>query len=35
MVSYEEMLEIAGVLNMGYEQVFILPDGSEIKAGSK
>jgi len=34
-VSYEEMLVIAGALNVGYEQVFILPDGSEIKAGSK
>lgn len=34
-VSYEEMLLIAGALNVGYEQAFILPDGSEIKAGSK
>lgn len=34
-VSYEEMLVIAEALNVGYEQAFILPDGSEIKAGSK
>ena len=34
-VSYEEMLVIAKALKVGYEQTFILPDGSEIKAGSK
>lgn len=34
-VSYEEMLAIAKALKVGYEQTFILPDGSEIKAGSK
>lgn len=34
-VSYEEMLAIAGALNVGYEQAFILPDGSEIKMGSE
>lgn len=34
-VSYEEMLAIAEALKVGYEQTFILPDGSEIKAGSK
>lgn len=34
-VSFEEMLEIAEALGVGYEQAFILPDGNEIKAGSK
>lgn len=34
-ISYEEMLVIAGALNVGYEQALILPDGSEIKPGSK
>lgn len=33
-VSYEEMLVIAEVLNIGYEQVFIFPDGEEIKIGT-
>ncbi|MCI9083837.1 MAG: helix-turn-helix transcriptional regulator [Lachnospiraceae bacterium] len=34
-VSFEEMMEIAEVVGVGYEQAFILPDGSEIKVGSK
>lgn len=34
-VSFEEMLAIAEALGVGYEQAFILPDGNEIKAGSK
>ena len=33
-VSYEEMLVLAEVLNIGYEQVFIFPDGEEIKIGT-
>lgn len=34
-VSFEEMMVIANVLNVDYEQAFILPDGSEIKMRSK
>lgn len=34
-VSFEEMMKIAEVLDVGYEQAFVLPDGSEIKIGSK
>lgn len=34
-VSYEEMMAIADAVGAGYEQAFIFPDGSEIKAGSK
>lgn len=34
-VSSEEMLKIAEVLEVGYEQAFVLPDGYEIKMGSK
>ena len=30
-VSFEEMMEIAEALDVGYEQAFILPDGDEIK----
>ena len=30
-VSFEEMMEIAEALHVGYEQAFILPDGDEIK----
>ena len=33
-VSYKEMLVIAEVLDVDYEQVFILPDGGEIKIGT-
>lgn len=34
-VSFEEMMKIAEVLDVGYEQAFVFPDGSEIKIGSK
>ena len=34
-VSSEEMTKIAEVLDVGYEQAFVLPDGYEIKMGSK
>lgn len=34
-VSFEEMIRIAEVLDVGYEQAFVLPDGSEIKIGRK
>lgn len=34
-VSYEEMMAIADAVGAGYEQAFIFPDGSEIKAESK
>ena len=30
-VSFEEMMRIAEALGVGYEQAFVLPDGSEIK----
>lgn len=34
-VSFEEMMEIAEAVGVGYEQAFILPDGDEIKMGNK
>lgn len=34
-VSYEEMMVIAKALRVKYEQAFVLPDGNEIKMGSK
>ena len=34
-VSSEEMAKIAETLDVGYEQAFVLPDGYEIKMGSK
>ena len=34
-VSFEEMKKIAEALDVGYEQAFVFPDGSEIKIGSK
>lgn len=34
-VSFEEMMKIAEALDVGYEQAFVFPDGSEIKIGSK
>lgn len=34
-VSFEEMLEIAEALGVGYEQAFVLPDGSKINIGGK
>ena len=30
-VSFEEMMEIAEALGVGYEQAFILPNGEKIK----
>jgi transcriptional regulator with XRE-family HTH domain len=30
-VSFDEMMEIAEVLGVGYEQAFILPDGERIQ----
>ena len=33
-VSFEEMMKIAEVLDVSYEQAFVFPDGSEIKIGS-
>lgn len=30
-VSFEEMEQIAKAVGVGYEQVFILPDGEKIK----
>ena len=34
-VSFEEMMKIAEVLDVSYEQAFVFPDGREIKIGSK
>lgn len=34
-VSFEEMMEIAEVLNVKFEQAFVLPDGSKINIGGK
>ena len=34
-VSSEEMAKIAEALDVGYEQASVLPDGYEIKMGSK
>lgn len=34
-VSFEEMMRIVEALGVGYEQAFVLPDGSEIKIGRK
>ena len=34
-ISSEEMMWIAEALDVGYEQAFVFPDGSEIKIGSK
>ncbi len=31
-VSFEEMMKIAEVLGVGYEQAFILPDGERIES---
>ena len=33
-VKAEEMAKIAEVLDVGYEQAFVLPDGYKIKIGS-
>lgn len=34
-VSFEEMVAIAEALGVGYEQAFILPNGSKINIGGK
>ena len=34
-VSSEKMEKIAEVLNVGYEQVFVMPDGYEIKISNQ
>ena len=34
-VSFEEMMTIAEAVGVGYEQVFILPDGEKILLDSK
>lgn len=34
-VSFEEMLEIAGTLNVKYEQTFIMSDGKKISVRIK
>lgn len=34
-VSFEEMMAIAEALGVGYEQAFILPNGSKINIGGK
>ena len=34
-VSFEEMMTIAESVGVGYEQVFILPDGEKILLDSK
>lgn len=34
-VSFEEMMAIAEALGVGYEQAFVLPDGSKINIGGK
>lgn len=33
-ISFEEMMKIAEVLDVEYEQVFILPNGEQIKIGN-
>lgn len=33
-VSFEEMMEIAKVLNVKFEQAFVLPNGELIKTGN-
>jgi len=34
-ISFAEMIAIAEVLGVGYEQAFVLPDGSKINIGGK
>ena len=34
-VSFDEMMEIAEAVGVGYEQAFVLPDGSKINMGGK
>lgn len=33
-VSFEEMMEIAEALDVGYEQAFVLQDGEKIEIGN-
>lgn len=33
-VSFDEMIEIAEAVSVGYEQAFVLPDGIRIKTGN-
>ncbi len=33
-VSFDEMMEIAKAVGVGYEQAFVLPDGEYIKLGN-
>lgn len=34
-VSFDEMMEIAEAVGVGYEQAVVLPDGSKINIGGK
>ena len=34
-ITFEELKTIADVMDVKFEQTFILPDGNEIKAGSE
>lgn len=34
-VSFEEMVEIAEALDVGYEQAFVLPNGEKIRMENK
>ena len=34
-VSFDEMMKIAEAVGVGYEQAFVLPDGSKIKIECK
>ncbi|MFZ2259086.1 MAG: XRE family transcriptional regulator, partial [Clostridiaceae bacterium] len=34
-ITLEELKAIADVMDVKFEQTFILPDGNEIKAGSE
>lgn len=34
-VSFDEMMKIAEAVGVGYEQAFVLPDGSKINMGGK
>ncbi len=34
-ISFDEMMEIAEAVGVGYEQAFVLPDGIRIEMGNK
>lgn len=34
-ISFDEMMEIAEAVGVGYEQAFVLPDGIRIEIGNK